>query len=141
MSSASEPHLNRNLQNFTAVAALIGWAELLLQLWLTVGTVLGQGRGWPMARVIYFGFFTILTNLLATLALSAWRIGPSFPGHALHSRRQRAGDGEMAMRCPHDASPHRRARHPGKLQGGRFELPALREMSHGESYAHFSTRT
>ena len=34
-----------------------------------------------MALVIYFGFFTILTNLLATLALSAWRTGPGFVGH------------------------------------------------------------
>lgn len=79
-------HRNPGLQNFAATAALIGWAALLLQLWLTVGTVLGQGRGWPMGLVVYFGFFTILTNLLATLALSAFCIGPGFPGHGWLSR-------------------------------------------------------
>ncbi len=72
---------NSGLRNFAAIVALIGWTALLLQLWLTVGTVLAQGRGWPLGLVIYFGFFTILTNLLATLVLSAWRVGPGFPGH------------------------------------------------------------
>ena len=81
MSSMPELKPNRNLQNLSAVAALIGWAALLLQLWLTVSLVLTQGRGWAMGLVIYLGFFTILTNLLATLALTAWRIGPSFAGH------------------------------------------------------------
>jgi hypothetical protein len=71
----------RALKRLATAAALTGWAALLLQLWLTVGIVVGQGRGWPMGLVIYFGFFTILTNLLATLALSAWRMGPGFPGH------------------------------------------------------------
>lgn len=86
MSSSSQRHPKRNLQNFAAVAGLIGWGALLLQLWLTVALVLEQGRGWAMALVIYFGFFTILTNLLATLALSAWRIGPRFPGHSWLTR-------------------------------------------------------
>ena len=74
---------SRALRLLATAAALTGWAALLLQLWLTVGVVIGQGRGWPMGLVVYFGFFTILTNLLATLALSAWRIGPGFPGHRL----------------------------------------------------------
>lgn len=68
-------------RTLAAVGALTGWAALGVQLWLTVTLVVAQGRGWPMGLVIYFGFFTILTNLLATLALSAWRIGPGFPGH------------------------------------------------------------
>lgn len=72
---------SRVLKGLVAAAALTGWAALLLQLGLTVGVVIGQGRGWPMALVVYFGFFTILTNLLATMALSAWRVGPAFPGH------------------------------------------------------------
>jgi hypothetical protein len=77
----SSAYRNPGLRNFAAVVALIGWAALLLQLWLTVGTVLAQGRGWPMGLVIYFGFFTILTNLLATLVLSAWSVGPGCPGY------------------------------------------------------------
>ena len=75
-----------NLRNFAAAAALVGWAALGLQLWLTVALVLGQGRGWGIALVIYFGFFTILSNLLATLVLSAWRVGPGFVGHGWLTR-------------------------------------------------------
>jgi hypothetical protein len=72
---------SRRLKGLVAAAALTGWAALLLQLGLTVGVVVGQGRGWPMGLVVYFGFFTILTNLLATLVLSAWCVGPKSPGH------------------------------------------------------------
>jgi hypothetical protein len=81
MSASSTGEPAHTLRLLATVAALTGWAALLLQLWLTVGLVIGQGRGWPMGLVVYFGFFTILTNLLATLALSVWRIGPGFPGH------------------------------------------------------------
>ena len=71
----------RALRMLATAAALTGWAALLLQLWLTVSIVVAQGRGWPMGLVVYFGFFTILTNLLATLATSAWRVGQGFPAH------------------------------------------------------------
>lgn len=63
-----------------AVAALV-WAALLLQLWLTMGIVIGQGRGFAMGLVVYFGFFTVLTNFLAATCLSACAIGPRFPGY------------------------------------------------------------
>ena len=86
MASISDSSHNLSLRNFATAAALVGWAALGLQLWLTVTLVLGQGRGWGMALVIYFGFFTILSNLLATLVLSAWRVGPSFPGHGWLTR-------------------------------------------------------
>ena len=57
--------------------ACIGWLALGLQLWLTITLVLSQGRGLAMGLVIYFGFFTVLTNLLATVVLSAlWLSGP-----------------------------------------------------------------
>lgn len=68
---------------FAGVAALLGWVALGTQLWLTVATVLGQGRGLAMALVVYLGFFTILTNLLAAWVLSACSIGPRFPGYRL----------------------------------------------------------
>ena len=86
MASTSDSSHNPNLRQLAAAAALVGWAALGLQLWLTVTLVLGQGRGWGMALVIYFGFFTILSNLLATLVLSAWRVGPGFPGHSWLTR-------------------------------------------------------
>ena len=81
-----QPRQNPSLRNFAAAAALVGWVALGLQLWLTVTLVLSQGRGWGMALVIYFGFFTILSNLLATLVLSAWRVGPRFVGHGWLTR-------------------------------------------------------
>lgn len=63
-----------------ALAALV-WAALLLQLWLTMGVVIGQGRGFAMGLLVYFGFFTVLTNLLAASCLSACAIGLRFPGY------------------------------------------------------------
>jgi hypothetical protein len=58
-------------------AACTGWAALLVQLGLTLTLVVAQGRGWPMGLVIYFGFFTVLTNLLAALVLTAWLLKPA----------------------------------------------------------------
>ncbi len=54
-----------------------------MQLGLTLTLVVAQGRGWTMGLVVYFGFFTVLTNLLATVVLTAWRVGPAFAGHRL----------------------------------------------------------
>jgi len=82
----SQPPSDANLRKFATAAASVGWAALGLQLWLTVTLVLSQGHGWGMALVIYFGFFTILSNLLATLVLSAWRVGPGFVGHGWLTR-------------------------------------------------------
>jgi hypothetical protein len=57
------------------------WAALLLQLWLTVDVVITQGRGFAMGLVVYFGFFTVLTNLLAAVCMSAFVIGSRLPGY------------------------------------------------------------
>ena len=56
---------------FAAAAALIGWAALALQLALSIGLATAGGRtaGWGV--FMYLGYFTILTNLLAALALTA----------------------------------------------------------------------
>lgn len=66
---------------FAAAAAVLAWAALAVQLWLTVGIVVGQGRGVAMGLVVYFGFFTVLTNLLAAMVLSAYAMGAPWPGH------------------------------------------------------------
>lgn len=68
-------------RRFAAAAAAVAWAALLLQLWLTMGIVINQGRGFAMGLVVYFGFFTVLTNLLAAVCLTAFASGPPFPGH------------------------------------------------------------
>lgn len=73
--------LNVGLCVFAAVSALVGWTALATQFWLTVGLVLAQGRGLAMGLVLYFGFFTVLTNLLVALVLSVYAFGPGFPGY------------------------------------------------------------
>lgn len=80
MSSPSAP---ATLRLFSGVAAVVAWTALLIQLWLTLGIVVEQGRGIAMGLVIYFGFFTVLTNLLAALVLSAYAAGAQFPGYRL----------------------------------------------------------
>jgi len=59
------------LRAFAALAAVIGWWALVLQFYLSLRLAVanGQGIGWGM--VVYFGFFTILTNILAALVLTA----------------------------------------------------------------------
>ena len=69
------------MRRFAALAAAVVWSALLLQLWLTMGVVVGQGRGFAMGLVVYFGFFTVLTNLLGALCMSAFAVGPRFAGY------------------------------------------------------------
>lgn len=54
---------------YRAVFALVGWITLVLQLILMVA----PARGWGLAAAVvnYFSFFTILTNVLVALALTA----------------------------------------------------------------------
>lgn len=59
----------------TAVLAVLAWTGLLLQFWLSIrlGMSNGKGAGWGV--MVYFGYFTILTNgfvaLVATFPLVA----------------------------------------------------------------------
>lgn len=72
-----------SLRAFAACVALLAWAALAVQLWLTMGIVLAQGRGFGMGLVVYFGFFTVLTNLLAALVMTGQA---SSPGSAAYAR-------------------------------------------------------
>jgi hypothetical protein len=68
-------------RSFAAVAALIGWGTVTLQLVLSLqlAEVRGYGIGW--ALMMYFGYFTILTNILVALAISIPLVAPrSRPG-------------------------------------------------------------
>ena len=72
------------LRAFATIAALVGWAALILQLALLVRLTVADGRGVSGGIVAYLGFFTILTNILAALALSAPLVAPdSSPGRFL----------------------------------------------------------
>lgn len=53
-----------------AIAALSGWAGLVLQLWLLV-----QAMGLPDGAWRFVGFFTILTNILAAVVATAVAVG------------------------------------------------------------------
>ena len=68
-------------QIYAAGVALLAWAALAVQLWLTMGIVLAQGRGFTMGLVVYFGFFTVLTNLLAALVMTGHAAGPGFSAY------------------------------------------------------------
>ncbi|HEV7122793.1 MAG TPA: Pr6Pr family membrane protein [Rhodanobacter sp.] len=66
---------------FAAVAAVIGWLALGLQLLLTIRLTNANGQGTLAGVWIYLGYFTMLTNLAAALALTA----------AAQGRRSRPG--------------------------------------------------
>jgi hypothetical protein len=61
---------------FLTVAALLGWFALTLQLILTIQLAVEHGRSVPAALWQWIGYFTITTNILAAVALSASAIGP-----------------------------------------------------------------
>ncbi|HZX71421.1 MAG TPA: Pr6Pr family membrane protein [Rhodanobacter sp.] len=56
---------------FAAIAAVIGWLALGLQLLLTIRLTIANGTGAWAGVWIYLGYFTVLTNLAAALALTA----------------------------------------------------------------------
>ena len=64
-----------------ACIAVIAWVALAVQLWLTMAVVLAQGRGFVTGLVVYFGFFTVLTNLLAAVVMTFLAGGPGFSGY------------------------------------------------------------
>lgn len=56
---------------FVAVAAGLGWTTLVLQFSLSMRYSHDQGIGLLGALIIYFSYFTILTNILVAMALTA----------------------------------------------------------------------
>lgn len=63
-------------RSFAATAALLGWLALALQLLLSIQLTIASGQGALAGGWIYLGYFTILTNVLAALALTAAARGP-----------------------------------------------------------------
>jgi len=57
-----------NARPYAIAVALLAWAALMLQLVLTLDLVRANGQGVGWGLVVYFGYFTILSNLLAALA-------------------------------------------------------------------------
>jgi hypothetical protein len=68
-------------KTFAAVAAVIGWIALILQLYLII---VNRTASIPETLLRYFGFFTILTNILVTVSLTmVYLKGISEKGHFL----------------------------------------------------------
>ena len=61
---------------FAAIAALLGWCALALQLLLSIQLTVANGQGAVAGVWAYIGYFTILTNVLVALALTADARGP-----------------------------------------------------------------
>ncbi len=66
----------RDYRLFAGLTALLGWLALALQLLLSIRLTMANGQGALAGVWTYVGFFTILTNVLAALALTAAAQGP-----------------------------------------------------------------
>ncbi len=58
-------------RHFAAFGALLGWLALALQLLLSIQLTIANGQGAMAGVWIYLGFFTVLTNALVAMALTA----------------------------------------------------------------------
>jgi hypothetical protein len=63
--------MTRDYHLFAGLAALLGWLALALQLLLSIQLTIANGQGALAGVWTYVGYFTILTNVLAALALTA----------------------------------------------------------------------
>ncbi|WP_218056668.1 Pr6Pr family membrane protein [Acidithiobacillus ferrivorans] len=61
----------RRFKPFVAISAALGWVALALQFTLSLRVSIAHGKGVFGGLAIYFSFFTILTNFLVALALTA----------------------------------------------------------------------
>lgn len=55
-------------RSLAALMAVLGWFGVLLQFYLSIRLALTNGRTVAFGVVLYFGFFTVLTNVLVSLA-------------------------------------------------------------------------
>ncbi len=56
---------------FAKAAAIAGWITLALRFYLSISTSLADGNSVGAGIVTFFSYFTVLTNILVTLALTA----------------------------------------------------------------------
>jgi hypothetical protein len=62
---------------FTIFAAIVAWCGLLLQLYLSLSLTTANGKTIVEGLIIYFAYFTILTNLLVALVLTVPLLAPA----------------------------------------------------------------
>jgi hypothetical protein len=63
-------------RSFAAAAALLGWFALAVQLLQSIELTVANGQGALAGVWTYLGYFTITTNVLVALALTASATGP-----------------------------------------------------------------
>ena len=51
--------------------ALLAWSALLLQLWLSLRLVHSQGKSTAQGLLVFFGYFTVLSNLFVAICATA----------------------------------------------------------------------
>ncbi len=61
---------------FAVVAAAVAWVGVLLQLALSLQLSLSNNKTVAEGLIVYFGYFTILTNILVALVLTASLLAP-----------------------------------------------------------------
>lgn len=61
---------------FAVFAATMAWFGMLLQLYLSLKLSLANGKTVAEGLIIYFGYFTILTNILVALVLTIPLVAP-----------------------------------------------------------------
>lgn len=61
-------------RELAATGALVAWIALAMQMSLTVSAEIASGRGYLHGLVLYFGYFTILTNALCAVIFTAYAI-------------------------------------------------------------------
>jgi len=70
---------NSGFHRFTVIAGIVAWSGVLLQLYLSLQLSLANGKTVVEGLVIFFGYFTILTNILVALVLTLPGIAPASP--------------------------------------------------------------
>ncbi|MEZ5416128.1 MAG: Pr6Pr family membrane protein [Vicinamibacterales bacterium] len=73
-----------------AVLAVTAWSAVLLQLWLSVGLGLANGRSVVEGVLVYLGYFTVLTNIFVALVLTARLVPSAWTGRRPLSHPQAA---------------------------------------------------
>ena len=72
-------------RRLAAAAGALGWFALVVQLYLTLNHAFANGKSLIGGLVAYFGYFTILTNILAALTLTVPLVRPRSKASELFS--------------------------------------------------------
>ncbi len=67
------------IRRFSAIAAVLAWSGLTLQFYFTTHRSIAWGRGLLGGLTDYFSYFTILTNFLVAIALTARLVRRRYP--------------------------------------------------------------